>query len=102
MFNHNIPPEIEAMIDEVGISYPTLAGKIRIMWSEEKDCQDFFESLLYYKADFDREGFDFGTYMKLNSIVEAYKAAINPKPDIWDDMYGQKQAKRVAPWKTRS
>lgn len=115
MFAMKIPPEIETILREMEIVYPNLAKKIRLMWSDEQPCQDFFEELLSYRADFDRDGFTLEAYRKLEQIKLAYDKSLfdfktwhltpeerekRARPDPWGSVYAPflPPKRRKKPW----
>lgn len=107
-----ISHDVECLIQQFQEKYPRVASNIRLMWSHEKDCEQFFTDLLHYKADYDRLGFDPTTLLALGEIqktymeqLEAYRARrltpqqrerAQPK-DIWGDAY-----KPAGPKKSRN
>lgn len=110
-----ISPEIEKMLSEMEIVYPNLTKKIRLMWSDEQSCQDFFEELLSYRADFDRDGFTLEVYRKLEQIKETYDKCLfeyktwhlseeerkkRAQPDPWGAIYSPftTPKRRKKPW----
>lgn len=115
MFAMKIPPETDKILSEMEILYPNLAKKIRLMWSDEQPCQEFFEELLSYRADFDRDGFTLEAYRKLEQIKEAYdkclfeyktwhlspeEKAKRAQPDPWGSVYSPfiLPKRRKKPW----
>lgn len=114
MFLMRIPPEIESILKDLDPTYPRLAKQIRLMWGDDQQCQNFFDELLTYKADFDREGFSIEAYRKLELIQKEYNEQLflyrtrNLSPeererrrvaDIWSVAYENAPKKRKKrPW----
>ena len=73
MFLMQIPPEVQGILEEMDLVYPRLAKQIRLMWSDDQECQNFFSELLTYKADYDRQGFTIEAYRKLDIVQKAYQ-----------------------------
>lgn len=109
-----IPPEIQSILVEMELIYPRLVKQIRLMWSDDQECQNFFGELLTYKADFDRDGFSVEAYRKLEIIQKEYNEQLfqfqtrhlSPEErekrrvnDIWSLAYDNEPKKRKKkPW----
>lgn len=109
MFVMQLPPDVDTFIQRFEGKYPRVAANIRLMWSHEKGCEQFFTELLHYKADYDRVGFDDPTLLALGEIQKAYMDQLNafrdrsmtPKEretyqpkDIWGEAYGPAAPKK--------
>jgi hypothetical protein len=112
MVSMQISHDVEALIKQFEEKYPRVAANIRLMWSHEPDCEQFFVELLHYKADYDRQGFDVPTLMILGDIQKIYMEQLNafrlrkmtPKQrenyrpnDVWGSAYAP-----AAPKKSRN
>ena len=106
MFTMQIPQEVEPLLYQLEADYSRAAKSIRLMWSNDKDSQDFFATLLSYSGNKNQQGFTHEAFKIVSQIrdiykkqlieyscinksrdeVEAFKAKLN---DTWDRaLYG--------------
>ena len=94
MFEKKLPEEIEKLLTELAEKYPRAASGIRLVWAQ-KEAEEFFETLLTYKENFDRDGFDMRNLLLIHKIKQEHDKIIEPKKqDIWNKAYEYVAPKR--------
>jgi hypothetical protein len=104
----SIPLEAEELISKLEKEYPRVAGNIRLNWDSNSLCETFFQELLHYKADYDRNGFDMSALMTIQRIQELYKISLDeyrsnkninlPKTDVWTGIFDKPVRKNRNPY----
>ena len=74
MFVMQIPEEVKDLLYQLEADYPRAANNIRLMWSTEKDCQNFFATLLSYSGNKNQQGFSSDAFRLITKIRDLYKA----------------------------
>lgn len=108
MFVMSIPLEAEELITKLEEQYPRVAGNIRLNWDSNSLCETFFQELLHYKADYDRNGFDMSALLIIQRIQELYKISLDeyrsnknispPKDDVWTGIFDKPVRKKRNPY----
>lgn len=71
-----IPSEVEPLLYQLQADYPRAVNSIRIMWSSEPDCQNFFATLLSYSGNKNQQGFSNEAFRLISKIRDIYKAQL--------------------------
>lgn len=100
-----IPEEAEKILSDLQEKYPRAAAGVRAFWGQEA-AEQFFEELICYKDDFDRDGFELGYLKMINLLKEIHhkeymdflppdaRAEKIAKEDIWYKAYTYAEPKK--------
>lgn len=73
MFAMQIPHEVEPLLYQLQADYPRAVNSIRLMWGSDKDCQNFFATLLSYSSNKNQQGFSHDAFRIVSKIRDIYK-----------------------------
>lgn len=72
MFIMRVPKEAEELLYRLQADYPRASAGIRSMWGPDRDNLAFFQSLLIYQSDSNKQGFSPEAFSILSRIRDIY------------------------------